>query len=117
MSRAEVLQGGCDVERPPSSERTTTSRRNDDWGFVVAVSEWMVKGNVNEFVKVNTKAERLEFVRFFVHNPYLRSLLMITRLLWLGDVARGLIYMHEEGVVHGNLKGVRFQAPLSPPST
>ena len=30
MSRAEVLQGGCDVERPSSSERTTTTRRNDD---------------------------------------------------------------------------------------
>ena len=30
----------------------------------VVVSEWMVKGNINEFVKVNTKADRLELVRF-----------------------------------------------------
>ena len=30
----------------------------------VAVSEWMAKGNINEFVKVNAKAERLELVRF-----------------------------------------------------
>ena len=30
----------------------------------VVVSEWMVKGNINEFVKVNTKANRLELVRF-----------------------------------------------------
>ena len=30
----------------------------------VVVSEWMAKGNINEFVKVNTKAERLELVRF-----------------------------------------------------
>ena len=29
-SRAEVLPGGCDVERPSSSERTTTTRRDDD---------------------------------------------------------------------------------------
>ena len=29
----------------------------------VVVSEWMVKGNINEFVKVKTKAERLELVR------------------------------------------------------
>lgn len=30
----------------------------------VVVSEWMAKGNIDEFVKVNTKAERLELVRF-----------------------------------------------------
>ena len=30
----------------------------------VVISEWMVKGNINEFVKVNAKAERLELVRF-----------------------------------------------------
>jgi hypothetical protein len=29
-------------------------------------------------------------------------------LLQLSDVARGLIYMHSEGMIHGDLKGVRF---------
>ena len=32
----------------------------------------------------------------------------IARLMQLGDVARGLIYMHDQGMVHGGLKGVRF---------
>jgi len=31
------------------------------------------------------------------------------QLLQLGGVTRGLIYMHEHGIVHGDLKGVRFR--------
>jgi hypothetical protein len=30
----------------------------------VTVSEWMVNGNINEFVKVNVDADRLELVCF-----------------------------------------------------
>jgi hypothetical protein len=30
----------------------------------VMVSEWMVNGNINEFVKANIGADRLELVRF-----------------------------------------------------
>ena len=32
-------------------------------GRFVIVSEWMAKGNINEFVKVNLSADRLELVR------------------------------------------------------
>ncbi|KAF9642199.1 kinase-like protein [Thelephora ganbajun] len=53
----------------------------------VMVSEWMVKGNINEFVKEDSNADRLGL---------------------LGDVVRGLIYMHDQGVIHGDLKGVCF---------
>ena len=38
----------------------------------------------------------------------------MTWLLQLGDVTRGLIYMHDQGIVHGNLKGVRSRALRSP---
>ena len=48
---------------------------------------------------------------FLVYGPHLRPLLTITRLLQLGDVTKGLIYMHGEGVVRGDLKGVRFRTP------
>ena len=38
------------------------------------------------------------------YNPYM--LVMSARLLQLSDVARGLIYMHNQGMIHGDLKGV-----------
>jgi len=50
----------------------------------VMVSEWMTNGNINEFVRRNPDANRYEL---------------------LGDVARGLIYMHGQGAVHGDLRG------------
>ncbi|KAF9787364.1 kinase-like domain-containing protein [Thelephora terrestris] len=53
------------------------------------VSDWMTNGNLNEFVEANPKADRL-------------------KLRLLGDAARGLIYIHERGVVHGDLKGANI---------
>ena len=47
---------------------------------------------------------------FLVHGPYLRMPLR-TWLLQLGDATRGLVYMHNKGLVHGNLKGVHSQTP------
>jgi len=60
---------------------------------------------------MNTDADRLELVGFFfVRGPYPRLSLTIMYLLQLRDVTKGLIYMHDEGIIHGNLKGVRFRA-------
>ncbi|KAF9644327.1 kinase-like protein [Thelephora ganbajun] len=53
----------------------------------VMVSEWMKNGNINEFVKKNPNANRLEL---------------------LGDATRGLIYMHDQGIIHGNLRGANI---------
>ncbi|KAF9644225.1 kinase-like protein [Thelephora ganbajun] len=50
----------------------------------VMVSEWMDDGNINEFLKKNTNVNRLELLR---------------------EVTRGLVYMHDQGVIHGNLNG------------
>ena len=33
----------------------------------------------------------------------------------LADATKGLIYMHDRGIVHGNLNGVRIHALLSSP--
>ena len=44
----------------------------------------------------------------FVQGPYLHVSLTMTRSLQLRDATKGLIYIHDEGVVHGDLKGVRF---------
>ncbi|KAF9645270.1 kinase-like protein [Thelephora ganbajun] len=51
------------------------------------VSEWMPNGNINHFVKSHLDVNRFEL---------------------LGDVARGLIHMHEQGMVHGDLKGTNI---------
>ena len=73
------------------------------------VSQWMLNGNINQFVKEHRDANRFWLVSFrprilmfsFAVDDYV--------ILQLGDVARGLIYMHEQGMVHGDLKGVRFR--------
>ena len=43
------------------------------------VTEWMVNGNVNEFVKVNKDADRLELVRFPLEVVLLHFLLTTAR--------------------------------------
>ena len=69
------------------------------------VSEWMVKGNIREFLKAEVDADRLGLVR-----SRLRSLsLTMTRLLQLTGAAEGLVYMHDRGIIHGNLRGVRVR--------
>lgn len=47
------------------------------------ISGWMENGNIKEYVKVNPFANRFEL---------------------LEGVARGLIYIHDHGVIHGDLK-------------
>ncbi|KAF9644313.1 kinase-like protein [Thelephora ganbajun] len=51
---------------------------------LMIVSEWMGNGNINEFLKANVDADRLGL---------------------LAGVTRGLIYMHDQEMIHGNLKG------------
>jgi len=53
---------------------------------------------------------------FFVRYPYRCLSLTIARLLQLRDAAKGLIYMHDQGIIHGGLKGVRFRSPCHPPA-
>lgn len=51
------------------------------------VSEWMVNGNVNEFIKAHREANRFELLK---------------------DVAVGLIYIHDKDMIHGDLKGANI---------
>lgn len=57
-----------------------------DFHFAM-VSEWMENGNMNEFLKANPDADRYGL---------------------LADVSRGLIYIHSQGMIHGDLKGANI---------
>jgi len=47
---------------------------------------------------------------FFVQGPCIRSSLTISQFLQLVDVTTGLVYMRDQGIIHGNLKGVGFKS-------
>ena len=108
VSCVEVLQGGCDMECPSSSECVTPVGRDNDresvrYGIRVD-GEWSyqaVRGGESQRGSVGT-------CTFFVQGPHLHISLMMTRFLQLRDATKGLNYIHDEGVVHGDLKGVRF---------
>ena len=46
--------------------------------------------------------------------PQFPLVLTVTRLLKLQEVTCGLIYLHDQGVIHGDLKGVRLCTPQLP---
>ena len=74
-------------------------------------SEWMTNGNIIEFLKANPGANRFELVSFSFKNSlpcFIPGLLMLESLVQLADVARGSIYIHQRGMIHGDLKGVRY---------
>ena len=78
-----------------------------DGNQLAMVSEWMVNGNITEYIAAHGEVNRFELVRSrFLRWPELPIANNgLTRQLQ--DVARGLIYMHGQFMVHGDLKGVR----------
>ncbi|KAF9786281.1 kinase-like domain-containing protein [Thelephora terrestris] len=56
-------------------------------GEFVMASEWMANGNINEFVEAHWEVNRFEL---------------------LEDVARGLIYIHSQAMIYGDLKGANI---------
>ena len=76
---------------------------------LVMVSEWMDNGNICEFLRAKTDVNLFELVCSLSRGPYIHVVMMITWLSQLGDVTTGLTYMHDQGIVHGDLKGVRHE--------
>ena len=72
------------------------------------VSDWMANGNISDFVKTHRDVDRHGIVGF--HSESCRSPFVDDRtILQLVGVAEGLIYIHSEGMIHGDLKGVRLR--------
>ena len=69
------------------------------------VSKWMTNGNINQFVRVHPETNRFKLVR--LPSVKLPCLFIQLEFPQLEDVAKGLIYLHSNGMVHGDLKGVR----------
>lgn len=81
----------------------------DDYQFAI-LSKWMASGSINNFIETHGDVNRFELVSS-------RSLLLAVpgadNTFQLEDVAAGLIYMHGQGVVHGDLRGVRSETPMA----
>jgi serine/threonine protein kinase len=103
----EVLQGGGDVEKSPAPECAATDGSSDD------------RDSVHNGIRVDGawKHQRLregtsrcrpaQACRFSVQSLAVSS--VDNRIiLQLEGVATGLIYIHNQGVIHGDLKGVRL---------
>jgi len=66
----------------------------------------MPNGNVTEYVRSNPEANRLRLVSPAVRSP--RDFMLIPlNDSQLSEVASGVAYLHELGIAHGDLKGVR----------
>ena len=80
------------------------------------VSGCMTNGNINRFVKAHRDADRFKLVAHS-HDSLLSSVLTGTLTISIAwDAARGLVYMHALGMVHGDLKGCVSESCTCNPS-
>jgi hypothetical protein len=110
VSCVEILQGSCDMENPSASECPAADWSDNGQGSVC--NDIRVDGQW-EHQRLREDAPGCKPVgagRFFIRNltTLASRSLMIGYLLQLGDVAKGLIYIHSQGMIHGDLKGVCF---------
>lgn len=69
---------------------------------ICPVSPWMKNGSAPRFIDENTQVDRMELV-----GPCLKSTHLALTWRKLLGIVTGLSYLHSQGVVHGDLKGVR----------
>jgi serine/threonine protein kinase len=67
------------------------------------VSKWMDRGNMLLYLRENGKVDRARLVSLPVSVIHQSAL---TTNAQLRGITRGLVYLHSNGVIHGDLKGV-----------
>jgi len=72
----------------------------EGWEFTM-VSEWMDNGNIRQYVLAHPKVNRPSLVSGSFPHPF-----RMCSLCQLLDVIHGLMYLHSQNLVHGDLKGV-----------
>lgn len=76
------------------------------------VSQWMQNETIIQFVREHNDANRFELVCFSSSPPH-PTVTDGATIPQLSDVAKGLIYMHDKGMIHGDIKGVCLVEPGS----
>ena len=109
----EVLQGSHNMEGSSSPERSTAVGGNND---EQPIRNGIRMDDQREYQRIHQVARGGRSVRACRHLVSAADLnsLMIAWSQQLQGIARGLIYMHGEGMIHGDLKGVGLRASQSP---
>lgn len=72
------------------------------------ISKWMESGDLRTFLRENPTADRLLLVRTIVLLVFSNIDLVVAYFYaQLTQVSRGLLHLHKQHVVHGDLKSVR----------
>jgi serine/threonine protein kinase len=112
VSCTGVLQGGCGMEGPPPSQSAAAIRRDDDRDSVrdgIGVDdEWKHQ----PICEGGRQRRSVGACTHLVQGSYFHFALTIGSFPQLGGVTEGLIYMHDQGIIHGDLKGVRVPTAI-----
>ena len=101
----EVLRGGGDVETPSASKCPATSGSND---VGESVRDGIGLDDEWEHPRICQDTSRCRPAWACKFSVWGLATTDGGKKLQLAGVAKGLIYIHSQGMIHGNLKGVRL---------
>jgi len=113
---AEILQGGRALEHPSPSECVAAIGCDD--GRETACNGIGVDAERKHqpVFQGSDRCGSVQPCKFPVEALHLHLVMTIVWLPQLEDITRGLTYMHDQGIVHGDLKGVRIEPLTTPPT-